>query len=105
MLLIHHWVDGNENVSIQIRNYDRLFTDPNPTGHEDKDFMEFLNRDSLKVVKGYLEPSLKKAKAGERYQFQRLGYFTVDPDTTSDRLVFNRTVPLRDTWAKIQGKK
>jgi len=99
-----HWVSIPHAFEAEVRIYDRLFTDENPDGHKDKDFMDFLNRDSLKVVTGYLEPSLKDTKAGERYQFQRLGYFTVDPDSTSEKLVFNRTVPLRDTWAKIQQK-
>ncbi len=99
-----HWVSIPHAIEAEVRIYDRLFTDENPDGHKDKDFMDFLNRDSLKVVTGYLEPSLKEAKEGERYQFQRLGYFTIDPDTTSDKLVCNRTVPLRDTWAKIQQK-
>jgi len=79
-----------------------LFTDESPDTHKDKDFMEFVNPDSLKVITGYLEPSLATAKAQDRVQFQRLGYFCVDPDSSSEKLVFNRTVGLRDTWAKIQ---
>ena len=66
--------------------------------------MEFVNPDSLKVITGYLEPSLKEAKIGDQVQFQRLGYFCADPDSTSEKLVFNRTVGLRDSWAKIQQK-
>ncbi len=66
--------------------------------------MEFINPDALKVIKGYLEPSLKNAQIEDRVQFQRLGYFCVDPDSTSEKLVFNKTVGLRDTWAKIQQK-
>jgi glutaminyl-tRNA synthetase len=84
--------------------YDRLFSNENPDGHKDKDFMEFVNRDSLNTITGFLEPSLENVKPRERFQFQRLGYFNVDTDSTSEKLVFNRTVTLRDTWAKIQQK-
>ena len=100
-----HWVSISHALEAEVRIYDRLFTDENPDGHKDRDFMEFVNRDSLKVVTGFLEPSLKGAKPGERYQFQRLGYFSVDGDSSPKRMVFNRTVPLRDTWAKIQEQK
>ena len=100
-----HWVSISHALEAEVRIYDRLFTDENPDGHKDRDFMEFVNRDSLKVVTGFLEPSLKGAKPGERYQFQRLGYFSVDDDSSPKRMVFNRTVPLRDTWAKIQEQK
>ena len=89
-------------MEAEVRIYDRLFLDESPDTHKDKDFMEFVNPDSLKVIKGFLEPSLKNAKVEDRVQFQRLGYFCVDPDSTSEKLVFNRTVSLRDTWAKIQ---
>ena len=81
-----------------------MFTDESPDTHKDKDFMEFVNPDSLEVITGYLEPSLKDAKSGDQVQFQRLGYFCVDPDTSSEKLVFNRTVGLRDSWAKIEEK-
>ncbi len=97
-----HWVSIKHALEAEIRIYDRLFTDESPDTHKDKDFMEFVNPDSLKVIKGFLEPSLKNAKVEDRVQFQRLGYFCVDPDSTSEKLVFNRTVTLRDTWAKIQ---
>lgn len=100
-----HWVSISHALEAEVRIYDRLFTDENPDGHKDRDFMEFVNRDSLKVVTGFLEPSLKDAKPGERYQFQRLGYFSVDDDSSPQKMVFNRTVPLRDTWAKIQEQK
>ena len=99
-----HWVSVAHAIEAEVRIYDRLFTDENPDGHKDRDFMEFVNRDSLKVVTGFLEPSLREAKVGERFQFQRLGYFTVDNDSKPGNLVFNRTVTLRDTWAKIQQK-
>ncbi len=99
-----HWVSVAHATEAEVRIYDRLFTDENPDGHKDRDFMEFVNRDSLKVVTGFLEPSLREAKVGERFQFQRLGYFNVDNDSKPGNLVFNRTVTLRDTWAKIQQK-
>jgi len=66
--------------------------------------MEFVNPDALQVITGYVEPSLKDAKVEDRFQFQRIGYFCVDPDTTPEKLVFNKTVGLRDSWAKIQQK-
>jgi len=96
-----HWVTVNEALKVEVRLYDRLFLDPAPDSHKDKDFMEFVNPDSLKVITGFAEPSLLGAKPEEKFQFQRLGYFVVDRDSTSNRLVFNRTVPLRDSWVKI----
>lgn len=99
-----HWVSIKHAVEAEVRLYDRLFTDESPDTHKDKDFMDFINPESLKVITGYLEPSLKDAQIGDRVQFQRLGYFCVDPDTTSRKLVFNRTVGLRDVWAKIQQR-
>lgn len=97
-----HWVSIKHAVEAEVRVYDRLFNDENPDGHKDRDFMEFVNPDSLNKITGYLEPSLKEVKPGDRFQFQRLGYFNVDLDSTVEKLVFNRTVTLRDTWAKIQ---
>lgn len=99
-----HWVSIPHAVPAEIRLYDRLFTDESPDTHKDKDFLEFINPDSLKVITGYVEPGLKNASPGERFQFQRIGYFCVDPDSTPEQLVFNRTVGLRDSWAKIQEK-
>lgn len=100
-----HWVSVTENVKAEVRVYDRLFSDEEPDGHKDKDFLEFLNPDSLQVMDNcYVEPFVKDAKALDSFQFERLGYFNVDPDSTTDKLVFNRTAPLRDTWAKMQGK-
>ena len=100
-----HWVSVAQALEVEVRLYDRLFTDPTPLGHEGKDFMEFLNRDSLKVLdKVYVEPSLASAKAGAQFQFMRKGYFCVDPDSTEERLVFNQTVTLKDSWAKKQKK-
>jgi len=97
-----HWVSMAHAVPAEIRVYDRLFNDEAPAGHKDKDFMEFLNPESLKIITGYVEPSLKEMQPLEQFQFQRLGYFNVDPDSSADLLVFNKTVGLRDTWAKAK---
>ncbi len=100
-----HWVSIQHAVKAEVRLYDRLFTDEAPDAHKDKDFKEFINPDSLVInTNTFVEPSLTKAKIGDRFQFQRLGYFNVDNDSTSEQLVFNRTVPLRDSWAKIEQK-
>ncbi|RCW30006.1 glutamine--tRNA ligase/YqeY domain fusion protein [Marinilabilia salmonicolor] len=97
-----HWVSASHGLPAEVRQYDRLFMDEDPAGHKDKDFKDFLNPDSLTVLKKCrVEPSLKEAEALDAFQFQRLGYFCVDPDSTPDHLVFNRTVPLRDAWAKM----
>ena len=96
-----HWVSVKHAVKAEVRIYDRLFNDESPDGHKDKEFMEFVNPDSLEVITAYAEPSLKTAKVGDKFQFQRKGYFCVDKDTASEKLVFNRTVALRDSWAKI----
>ena len=96
-----HWVSAAEAIDAEVRLYDRLFKDPDPAGHKDIDFKEFLNENSLKVLtRCKLEPSLKEVKEGDRFQFQRLGYFCVDKDSQPGKLVFNRTVGLKDTWAK-----
>lgn len=95
-----HWVSIEHALKAEVREYDRLFMDEAPDSHPEKDFLEFLNPDSLNIIEAYIEPSLKDAKIGERYQFQRLGYFNVDNDSSSEKLVFNKTVGLRDTWAK-----
>lgn len=100
-----HWVSIPHAIEAEVRIYDRLFTHENPDGNKEVDFKEYINPDSLKVIKGYVEPSLKTAKDGDKFQFQRLGYFAVDKDTTADKLVFNKTVGLRDTWAKIDSKE
>ncbi len=99
-----HWVDIKHAISAEIRLYDRLFTDETPDGHKEKDFLEFVNPDSLKVITGYVEPSLSTAQAEDKFQFQRLGYFTVDKDTTAENLIFNKTVGLKDAWEE-KGKK
>lgn len=95
-----HWVSIPHALKVEVREYDRLFMDEAPDSHQDKDFMEFLNPNSLNIVEAYVEPSLQNAKVGDRFQFQRLGYFNVDDDSTADHLIFNKTVGLRDTWAK-----
>ncbi len=100
-----HWVSIAHAVEAEVRIYDRLFTHENPDGNKEVDFKEYINPDSLKVITGYVEPSLKTAVSGDKFQFQRLGYFAVDKDTTAEKLVFNKTVGLRDTWAKVESKE
>jgi glutaminyl-tRNA synthetase len=95
-----HWLSIQHALEAEVRLYDRLFTDPEPDGHKNKDFMEFLNPDSLQIITGYVEPGLSDAKPLDHFQFQRIGYFNLDPDSTGEKLVFNRTVGLRDTWSK-----
>ncbi|MEE4000034.1 glutamine--tRNA ligase/YqeY domain fusion protein [Tenacibaculum sp. FZY0031] len=95
-----HWVSVKHAVKAEVRAYDRLFSDEAPDSHKDKDFMEFLNPNSLEKITAYVEPSLQTAKIGDRFQFQRLGYFNVDDDSTAENLVFNKTVGLRDNWTK-----
>jgi glutaminyl-tRNA synthetase len=101
-----HWVSAAHALNAEVRLYETLFTRENPDETADgQDFTSNLNPNSLEVLSNAkLEPSLADAIAGNRYQFERLGYFCVDPDTTSERLVFNRTVALRDTWAKIEKR-
>ncbi|MUV05223.1 glutamine--tRNA ligase/YqeY domain fusion protein [Flavobacterium rakeshii] len=100
-----HWVSIQHALEAEIRIYDRLFTHENPDGDKEIDFKSYLNPNSLDVIKGYLEPSLSEAKDGDRFQFQRLGYFCVDRDSTTEKIVFNKTVGLRDTWAKLESKE
>jgi glutaminyl-tRNA synthetase len=101
-----HWVSAKHAVKSEVRLYDRLFNDENPGGHKDVDFKEFLNPESLEVLKDcYIEPYVLNAKPLDHFQFERNGYFNVDYDSTPGKLIFNRTVQLRDTWAKIQNKK
>ncbi|AJA68308.1 glutamine--tRNA ligase/YqeY domain fusion protein [Myroides odoratimimus] len=99
-----HWVSVPHAVEAEVRIYDRLFVDENPDGNKEVDFLDFINPNSLEVVKGYLEPSLSTAVEGDKFQFQRLGYFCVDKNSTPEALVFNKTVGLRDTWAKVEQK-
>lgn len=98
-----HWVSAKKSIDAEVRLYDRLFSDEDPAGHKDRDFKEFLNADSLQILNNCkLEPELINAKPGFKMQFPRLGYFCVDPDSSEEKLVVNRTVPLRDSWAKKQ---
>ena len=99
-----HWVSIKHAISAEVREYDRLFVNEAPDSDKDKDFMEYINPNSLKIRTGYLEPSLAEAKVGEQFQFQRLGYFNVDVDSKPEKLVFNKTVGLRDSWAKQKPK-
>ncbi len=100
-----HWVSVPTATQVEVRDYDRLFAVENPSA-EEGDFRDLLNPDSLVVrTNVMIEPWLaKRAKAGDHYQFQRIGYYTVDPDTTPDHIVFNKTIGLRDTWAKEMKK-
>ena len=96
-----HWVSIQHAIETEVRLYDRLFTHENPDGNKEVDFKEYINPESLKVITGYVEPSLQTAKELDHFQFQRLGYFCVDRDSSAEKLVFNKTVGLRDTWAKV----
>lgn len=96
-----HWVSAEQSVPVTVRLYDRLFTVADPEGDKNKEFTDFINPDSLKEVTAMAEPSMKNLQPGETVQFQRKGYFCVDRDTSEERMVFNRTVTLRDTWKKI----
>jgi len=99
-----HWVSVKHAIQAEVRVYDRLFLDEAPDSHKDKDFKEFINPNSLKIINAFVEPSLQSARVGDHFQFQRLGYFNVDTDSAKNKLVFNRTVPLRDSWAKKEQK-
>ncbi len=97
-----HWVSCQDSLEAEVRLYDRLFVDEDPSGVKDKTLAEMINPESLVVVKNArIEPFLAGGNIGDKYQFQRIGYFVVDPDTTSERMVFNRTVGLKDTWKKV----
>lgn len=100
-----HWVSITHAKEAEIRIYDRLFTHENPDGDKDVDFKNYINPNSLQTITGYIEPSLQTAKELDTFQFQRLGYFCVDRDSTPQKLVFNKTVGLKDTWAKIENKE
>ena len=93
-----HWVSAKHALPIEVRIYDRLFTHEQPDAEKETDFMEFVNKDSLKKVQGFAEPSLKNAKVGDHYQFQRIGYFTPDKDSTADQLFFICLVTLKDSF-------
>jgi glutaminyl-tRNA synthetase len=102
-----HWVSAQHAIDAEVRLYDRLFTAVDPMDFKDgQDFTDYMNPDSLEVLNHCkMEPGLEDAVPGDRFQFERLGYFCVDPDSTEGKLVFNRTITLRDTWAKLQGKR
>ncbi len=100
-----HWVSIQHAIQAEVRLYDRLFTHENPDGDKEVDFKEYINPNSLEIITGHLEPSLATAKDGDRFQFQRLGYYCVDKDSSAEKLVFNKTVGLRDTWAKVESKE
>jgi glutaminyl-tRNA synthetase len=99
-----HWVSIEHAIPAEVRMYDRLFIDEAPDSHKEKNFLEFMNSNSLQIVKGFVEPSLANVKSGDKFQFQRMGYFNVDKDSTPEKLVFNRTVGLKDAWEE-KGKK
>jgi glutaminyl-tRNA synthetase len=97
-----HWVSARHAADAEVRLYDRLFSHEDPAGQKDDDYRKFLNDESLKIIRGCkVEPSLITARPLDKFQFQRLGYFCADYDSTGSNLIFNRTVPLKDTWAKI----
>ena len=100
-----HWVSVAQAIPAEVRLYDRLFTHENPDGDKDVDFKTHINPNSLQVITGYIEPSVATAMVLDTFQFQRLGYFCVDQDSTPDKIVFNKTVGLKDTWAKIESKE
>ncbi len=93
-----HWVSAKHAIPVDVRIYDRLFTTPQPDAEKETDFMQFINPESLKIVQGFAEKSLKDAEIGHPYQFQRIGYFTKDRDSSAEKLVFNRTVTLKDGY-------
>lgn len=97
-----HWVSAQHALPVEVRVYDRLFTNEQPDAEKEIDFMEFVNKDSLSIQNAFAEPSLKEAKVGDHYQFQRIGYFTLDKDSTKEKPVFNRTVTLKDSF-KIES--
>jgi glutaminyl-tRNA synthetase len=97
-----HWVSARHSIDAEVRLYDRLFITEDPASQKEEDYRQYLNPESLKIIDGCkLEPSLSSSKPGDKFQFQRIGYFCVDSDSKDGKLVFNRTVPLKDTWAKI----
>ncbi|TCO07909.1 glutamine--tRNA ligase/YqeY domain fusion protein [Natronoflexus pectinivorans] len=97
-----HWVSARHAIDAEVRLYDRLFMDEEPDGHKEKDFKEFLNPDSLRILSGCkVEPFLKESKPLDGFQFQRLGYFCADKESAQEKLIFNKTVGLRDSWAKV----
>jgi glutaminyl-tRNA synthetase len=101
-----HWVSEKQAVNVEVRLYDRLFTKENPDDlDEGESYIDYLNADSLKVITAMVEPSVKSAIPDEKFQFERIGYFSVDRDSTQQNLVFNRVVPLKDSWSKMEKGK
>ena len=100
-----HWVNAAEALPVEVRLYDRLFSKEAPDSTEEgKTFLDYLNPESLNVITAMAEPSMAQAKEGDKFQFERMGYFVVDRDTTTEKIVFNRTVTLKDSWSK-EAKK
>ena len=99
-----HWVSIQHALEAEVRLYDRLFIDEAPDSHKEKNFLEFMNPNSLQIVNGFVEPSLASVQSGDKLQFQRLGYFNVDKDSTESKIIFNKTVGLKDAWEE-KGKK
>ena len=95
-----HWVSVKQAIPAEVRHYDRLFTHETPEAFQDKDYIDFINPNSLTIINAFVEPSLSKAKINDRFQFQRIGYFNIDKDSCPNKLVFNKTVGLRDSWVK-----
>jgi glutaminyl-tRNA synthetase len=101
-----HWVSEKQAVKAEVRLYDRLFNRVNPDDSEEgKTYRDYLNPDSLKIVTAFIEPAVSTAGVLEKYQFERTGYFSVDKDSTPQNLVFNRVVPLKDSWSKVEKVK
>ena len=101
-----HWVDAKKAANVEVRLFDRLFSKEDPEDYpEGGSYRDNLNHDSIKVVSAFVEPELLKANIGDKFQFERLGYFCVDKDSTKEKMVFNRTVTLKDSWAKITADK
>ena len=98
-----HWVSAAHALPVEVRLYDRLFTDATPDSHKDIPFLDLVNPNSLEVIQAFVEPSLASAQPEDRFQFQRMGYFVVDMDSKPGKLVFNKTVGLRDTWARLEA--
>ena len=101
-----HWVSAPHALDAEVRLYDRLFTVSDPTGQKNHEFTDYLNQNSLEVLSNCkVESAIQKLQAFDRFQFERLGYFCIDPDSTKKKMVINRSVTLRDVWAKIQQQQ
>ena len=97
-----HWVSAKDAIEVDVRLFDNLFLNENADDVEEgKTFMDYINPNSLVTKRAFIEPSLAEAKVGDSFQFERVGYFTLDSDSKSGDLIFNRTVGLKDSWAKI----